>query len=87
MNAFAIYEARWLGLEDSPPLRDGRWFFRGRAYLDIRMGDVVFLAGMRLVIEAITTNGKVTAVLRAGMTGNITVLCESEDTALYLTRG
>lgn len=83
---FAVYDARWLGVEPSAPVGERRWLLRGLAHVDVRVGEVLTFAGRQVVIEAITTYGRRTDLLSAAMTGDLIVRPVSAEIQLCLTR-
>ncbi len=83
MNVFAVSEARDLGHGVTTPRT---WMLRGRAHADIRVGDVVFFAAVRFVVESIHTYGRATDLLSTMMTGDLVVRLEGDDTEIFLIR-
>jgi len=86
VNVFAVYEARWLGLDATPPVEERRWLLRGRAHVDVRVGDALSFGGRRVLVDSIRTYGRETDLLSKMMTGELTVRWDGDDAELYLTR-
>lgn len=80
MKAFDVVEARWLGVDEAASQQEQRWFLRGRAYVDLRVGDALWFVGTPVVIDAIVSYGKGTYLLSKGMPGELTVRPTKEDT-------
>lgn len=77
VDVFIVCELRWLRL-DPQPLHspDPGWSVRGRALMDVNVGNELHFAGRRGVITAIRTYDKDLDFLSAGMTGDLTVRFE-----------
>ena len=67
---FDVHEVRLL---DPHKMNLQRWLVRGRALVEVRVGDTLILAGKSVEIESLSSYGKACEVLSAMMTGEITV--------------
>ena len=67
--AFDVVEVRLL--DPKKPPADQLWLVRGRAWVDIHVGDRLLFAGHQAVVEAIASYGRDCDELNAMVTGDV----------------
>lgn len=84
-NCFEVVEVHSVQT-DKDESKKSRWVLRGRAHVDLRIGDTFDFGQGQVKIECIHTYGQSTDLLSAMMTGELTVGWVGDTASLFLCR-